>query len=87
MPVVRSEEVADTKSVNDLSVPTSDSVSLKRKRYLQPRAHPASAPLSPDVCQRDDGMWSIGWHDEAAGPFPTRTFAHAVALADGRVSP
>ena len=37
--MVRSEEVADTKSVNDLFVPTSYSASLKRKRYLQRRAH------------------------------------------------
>jgi hypothetical protein len=33
------------------------------------------------VFQRDDGLWSIGWHDDAAGPFPTRLFAESVAIA------
>src|SRR5262249_43396577 len=33
----------------------------------------------PVVVERDDGMWSIGWQDDAAGPFPTRAFAAAVA--------
>jgi hypothetical protein len=27
-----------------------------------------------DVVQRDDGMWSLGWDDEAPGPFETRAF-------------
>jgi hypothetical protein len=31
------------------------------------------------MVQRDDGMWSIGLHDDAAGPFETRDFAAAVA--------
>jgi hypothetical protein len=36
--------------------------------------------LGPNIIvQRDDGMWSIGWHDDAAGPFESRTFAEAVA--------
>jgi hypothetical protein len=39
-----------------------------------------SPPLA-DVHQRDDGFWSIGFHDEAAGPFESRRFAEAVALA------
>ena len=34
----------------------------------------------PLVVQRDDGMWSIGWHDEAPGPFPSIAFAHDVLL-------
>jgi hypothetical protein len=25
----------------------------------------------PIVVQRDDGMWSLGWHDDAVGPKPT----------------
>jgi hypothetical protein len=29
--------------------------------------------------QRDDGMWSVGWFDDAAGPFESRRFAEAVA--------
>ena len=32
-----------------------------------------------EVCQHDDGLWSIGWHDDALGPFESRTFAQAVA--------
>jgi hypothetical protein len=39
------------------------------------------------VVQRDDGFWSIGWHDDGAGPFPTRLFAESVALAGSGVSP
>ena len=31
------------------------------------------------VVQRDDGGWSIGFHDDAAGPFETRAFALRVA--------
>jgi hypothetical protein len=36
---------------------------------------------SPDdaIVQRDDGLWSLGWHDDAAGPFESRAFAEAVA--------
>jgi hypothetical protein len=44
-----------------------------------------SPPLA-DVHQRDDGFWSVGFHDEAAGPFPTRNFAHAVWLRQTRHS-
>jgi hypothetical protein len=50
-------------------------------------ATPATAPcgdlapqLLPDIVQREeDGMWSIGWHDDAAGPFASRK--HAVDVA------
>jgi len=38
----------------------------------------------PLIVERDDGMWSIGWHDDAPGPFPTRNFAHAVWLRQTR---
>jgi hypothetical protein len=31
------------------------------------------------VVQRDDGLWSIGWHDDAPGPFGSRRFAEAVS--------
>jgi hypothetical protein len=30
------------------------------------------SPANP-VVQRDDGLWSIGWHDGAAGPPPAAT--------------
>jgi hypothetical protein len=31
------------------------------------------------IVQRDDGLWSLGWHDDADGPFPSRPFAEQVA--------
>jgi hypothetical protein len=31
------------------------------------------------VYQRDDGLLSIGWHDDVPGPFDTHGFAAAVA--------
>jgi hypothetical protein len=37
--------------------------------------------LSNLIVQREDGSWSIGGHDDAAEPFPTRHFAEAIALA------
>jgi len=36
-------------------------------------------PKHFSIVQRDDGMWSIGWHDDAHGPFESRAFAEAVA--------
>lgn len=33
----------------------------------------------PEIVQRDDGAWTLGWHDEAPGPFETREHAQAVA--------
>jgi hypothetical protein len=32
------------------------------------------------VFERDDGKWSIGFHDDAAGPFESRAFALRVAI-------
>jgi hypothetical protein len=32
-----------------------------------------------DIQQRDDGLWSIGFGDDAPGPFETREFALSVA--------
>lgn len=40
--------------------------------------------VHPDIIQRDDGAWSIGCHDDAAGPFQTRQHAEAVALVQSR---
>jgi hypothetical protein len=31
------------------------------------------------IVQRDDGLFQIGWGDEAAGPRESRAFAEAVA--------
>ena len=33
------------------------------------------------IVERDDGCYQIGLGDDADGPFPTRAFAQAVALA------
>ena len=30
------------------------------------------------IVQRDDGLWAIGWYDDAPGPFESRRFAEAV---------
>jgi hypothetical protein len=32
-----------------------------------------------EVFQRDDGLWSIGFGDDAPGPFESREFAMSVA--------
>ena len=37
-----------------------------------------------EICQRDDGAWSLGWHDDAPGPFASRTHAEAVARQQQR---
>jgi hypothetical protein len=47
-----------------------------------------AAALIPDglIVQRDDGMWGLGWHDDAPGPFETRQHAaemRKAALAGG----
>ena len=63
-------------------------MSTVRIRFSRPRK-PAeqipkpACPIEP-VVQRDDGFSSIGWHDDAAGPFETRTFAAAVAAKQER---
>jgi hypothetical protein len=49
-----------------------------------PLTQRSSRGVPPLVVQRDDGMWSIGWHDDADGPFPTRNFAEAVGLRGTR---
>jgi hypothetical protein len=33
----------------------------------------------PLVVEREDGMFQLGWHDDAPGPFESRTFAEQVA--------
>jgi hypothetical protein len=38
--------------------------------------------VSREIVERDDGLWSIGYHDEAAGPFPSRQFALQVASGE-----
>ena len=60
-----------------------------RVRFPRPRPRKSveQAPVSAeplDVVQRDDGMFAIGWHDDAAGPFESRTLALAVAAGQAR---
>ena len=47
-------------------------------------AEPTPAPvLPPSIVQREDGMFALGWHDDAPGPFESRAFAEAVAAKVG----
>jgi hypothetical protein len=57
--------------------------------------NPAKAPAIPKKCRtfailfqpvvaRDDGMWSLGWHDDA--PSPTRRFPEAIAAQTRRAA-
>ncbi len=34
------------------------------------------------IVQRDDGKWSIGWHEDAPGPFNSRADAARIANSD-----
>jgi hypothetical protein len=34
-----------------------------------------------EIYQRDDGLWSIGFHDDAPGPFESST--DAIRIANG----
>ena len=43
-----------------------------------------SSPAPKPIIQRDDGLWSIGWADDADGPFESRRFAEAVAAQEPR---
>ena len=53
-----------------------------------PNHMPQSPPIVVDLVERDDGLFQIGIGDDAAGPFPSRSFAQAVAAqassGDGR---
>jgi hypothetical protein len=49
-------------------------------RPRKPAEQTVAPPMHPDIVQREsDGLWSIGWHEDPAGPFESRTFAQAVA--------
>jgi hypothetical protein len=60
---------------------------LHRQTSLNTQIEPLGlfAALSNLIVQRDDGMWSIGWHDDAAGPFESRRFAESVAATTASV--
>jgi hypothetical protein len=40
---------------------------------------PQTPFIPPLVFERDDGLFALGWHDGAPGPFESRSFALAVA--------
>jgi hypothetical protein len=44
------------------------------------------AIVSQPIVERDDGLWAIGWHEGAAGPFWTRDFAVADAAQEAAVA-
>jgi hypothetical protein len=41
--------------------------------------HQADSIPPVEIVQRDDGAYAIGWHDDAPGPFSSRSDAIAVA--------
>jgi hypothetical protein len=60
-----------------------------RIRFSRPRrqgtTEPAQPPTGTDVVvERDDGLFQIGLDDDAARPFPSRTFAVAAVAAQTR---
>ena len=59
-----------------LSCKTSNKRAQFDQRLTSEKQNPQLLDL---VVQRDDGMFAIGWHDDAAGPFESRQFAAAVA--------
>jgi hypothetical protein len=38
----------------------------------------------PEIIERDDGRFALGWQDDAPGPFESRRHAEAVAIAQQR---
>ena len=44
---------------------------------------PSKPFVPPQVFERDDGLFAIGWHDDAAGPFQSRRHAESVAASAG----
>jgi hypothetical protein len=46
---------------------------------LQGVSPAAPKPSLGTVIERDDGLFAIGWGDDAPGPFESRQFAAAVA--------
>jgi hypothetical protein len=57
-------------------------ISGSSDRRIAPRGPmvvPFAEAKGASVVQREDGLWAIGWHDDARGLFETREFAEAVA--------
>lgn len=41
----------------------------------------------PEIVERDDGRYALGWHDDAPGPFASRQHAEAVLAKEQPVKP
>jgi hypothetical protein len=54
-------------------------IRVRVARRRKPAKPAAWLPIGTDVVERDDGMFQVGIDDDAAGPFPSSTFAAAVA--------
>jgi hypothetical protein len=82
------EADAGAKPLKSMALPSEGRVSRRNKGLGRCLGKSASIDLqgvSPgtpkhfSIVQRDDGMWSISWHDDAPGPFESLRFAQAVA--------
>jgi hypothetical protein len=73
--LVSAEGMPSASNINGLNCQTDLKV-----HFDQQRVFPA---LSNLIVERDDGLFEIGFGDNAAGPFETRTFAAAVASRGG----
>jgi hypothetical protein len=51
------------------------------KQELRNARTPCRGHYHP-VVEREDGKWSIGWHDDASGPFDSRADAARIASGD-----
>jgi hypothetical protein len=67
--------LAGRREVNDVHILQDG---LSRLRSVE--AQRGFSGCVPPIIERDDGKWSIGFHDDAAGPFPSRQFAISVAI-------
>jgi hypothetical protein len=57
---------------------------LSKSSHWPEKAFPDVGSPASLIVERDDGMFQIGWHEYAAGPFQTRDFAQAVAIGEGQ---
>jgi hypothetical protein len=56
-------------------------IRVRVARRRKPAKPAAWLPIGTDVVERDDGLFQIGLDDDAAGPFPGRTFVAAQTRA------
>ena len=69
--LVSAEGMPSANNINGLNCQTSLNAHIDAQRV--------SPALSNPIIQRDDGKYQIGTGCDAPGPFPTRSFAEAVA--------